>query len=111
MNGHQQVVALRESGYRPTCVFINIGPTPPARRLTVAPERMLEQGGIPEVWTDGESPALADLRFLKGLRVHVSLMGGARAEFWPWWDAVVNAQPDHAFGLEPDGEVLEWRAS
>ena len=105
MIGHQQVIALRQKGYKPSCVFFDIGTAPPGSG------RDVDEGVLPSVWTDGKFPVAADLRFLRGLRVHVVWHGGSREMFWRWWDAVVEAAPAHAITVEPDGEVIEWRAS
>jgi len=40
--------------------------------------------------------------------VHVATFGGARAAWWSWWDAVQAAEPAAMFGVEPDGEVVQW---
>ena len=110
MIGHRQILDARMAGYNPACVFLNIGPAPTPTRLQTKPEDVLAEGALPEVWTDGASPLAADLRFLRGMRVHVALMGAARVEFWPWWDAAAAAQPARMYGVEPDGEVIEWQA-
>ena len=108
MIGHRQIEALRKAGYKPAAVFLNIGPAPAVRWRWQSPEREIENGGLPEVWTGDASPATADLRFLRGCRVHVATFGGARAAWWSWWDAVQAAEPAAMFGVEPDGEVVQW---
>ncbi len=106
MIGHQQVIDARRAGYKPAAVFVEIG-TPRADALS--PERDLRDGLLPAVWTMGATPAAADLRFLLGLRVHVTLHQGTSEMFWAWWDAIKDAKPEAMHGVEPDGEVVTWR--
>jgi len=105
--GHQSVIDARRAGYRPSAVFLEIG-TP--RMGAPSPERDMRDGLLPAVWTMGETPAAADLRFLLGLRVHVTLHEGSSEMFWLWWDAVKNAKPAAVYGVEPDGKVITWQA-
>jgi hypothetical protein len=107
MLGHQQVLKARRKGYKPAAVFVEIG-TPPAG--AASPERDLLDGLLPAVWTMGALPAAADLRFLFRSRVHVTLLQGSSEMFWAWWDAIRAAKPAEMYGVEPDGEVLTWRA-
>jgi hypothetical protein len=107
MRGHQQVVEARRRGYKPAAVFFDIG-TPPA--AAASSERDLSEGMRPAVWTMGGTPAAADLRFLLGVRVHVTLHEGSSEMFWAWWDAIRAAKPAEMYGVEPDGEVVTWRA-
>ncbi len=107
MIGQQQILQARRSGYKPAAVFVEIG-TPPAG--AVSPERDLSDGLLPAVWTMGATPATADLRFLVGMRVHVTLYQGTSEMFWAWWDAIRAAEPAEMYGVEPDGEVVTWRA-
>lgn len=107
MVGHQQVMQARRSGYKPSAVFVEIG-TPPDG--APSPERDLRDGLLPAVWTMGATPATADLRFVLGMRVHVTLHQGSSEMFWAWWDAIQAAKPAEMYGVEPDGEVVTWRA-
>lgn len=108
VKGHQQIVDLRMTGRKPAAVFLNIGPAPTPRYAFEAADRDLAEGALPQVWTESTHPAIADLRCLKGCRVHLALFGGSRDEFWGWWDAVFAAEPAEMFGVEPDGEVVAW---
>lgn len=111
MIGHLQVVEARRHRQRPTLVDLVIGPAPAVRFAWEAPESMLEQGEIPRVYTAGESPELADLRWLTGLRVSL-LPRECGTDLWGrWWAAVQAARPRFMAGIEPDTEeVVTWRA-
>ena len=85
-------------------MFVDVG----ARGVPGA-EGCLERGELPTVHTEGDSVSTVDLRFLVGLRVHVTAAACSSETWWRWWDAVVAAKPAHAIGVEPDGEVIEWR--
>lgn len=107
MTGQGQIVKARRYGYKPRAVFVEIG-TLPADAMP--PERDIRDGLLPAVWTQGATPATADLRFLLGLRVHVTLREGSSEMFWQWWDAIQAAKPAAMYGVEPDGEVMTWQA-
>lgn len=96
------------AGWKPAAVFVTVGAAPIARYWFQNPERAMQDGGLPMVFTDGASPAVADLRFLRGLRVHVCMGDGARSAYWPWWDAIQAVEPAAMYGVEPDGEVVTW---
>lgn len=110
MKGHRQVVAARVAGWKPAAVFVTVGTAPPMRYAFDNPESAMALGGLPEVWTDGELPALADLRFLRGCRVHLDLREGARWAFGAWWDVLVAAGVQAIYGVDPEGEVVAWQA-
>jgi hypothetical protein len=105
MTGQGQIVKARRYGYKPRAAFVEIGvPTVG----TPAPERDMRDGLLPAMWTQGAWPTNVDLRFLIGLRVHVSLREGTSEMFWAWWDAIKDAKPAAMYGVEPDGEVVTW---
>ena len=111
MIGHRQIIDARSAGWKPQCVFFHIGPAPVRGIVDVPNEGELDAGYLPTVYTNGDNVATVDLRWMVGLRVHVLPVACSPETFWKWWDAGVEAKPDHAFGLEPDGEILQWRAS
>lgn len=110
MIGHRQVIAARRAGYKPAAVFLEVGPPPDAGLIDTPAEQQLAQGQLPTVWTNGASVATTDLRWLVGLRVHVVNAQASSWHFWEWWEAVCDAKPAHVVAVEPDGEVIEWRA-
>jgi hypothetical protein len=109
VKGHQQVIAARASGWKPVSVFLTIGSAPVTRYGFQHPESALREGAIPEVFTESDVASLADLRWLRGLRVHLTIGDGPRHAFWQWWVALEVAEASHIIGIEPDGEVVEWR--
>lgn len=111
MKGHRQIIAAREAGWKPVAVFLTIGGAPAARYGFQEPEGALREGAIPEVFTEADSPTLADLRWLRGMRVHLTLaQDGPRHAYWQWWAALEAAEAAHIIGIEPDGEVVQWPA-
>lgn len=109
MIGHQQVIAARRAGWKPAAVFLNIGTPPPGNRVAPVVEHELADGFLPAVYTAGDDVRRADLRWAHGLRVHVLGTHASSETFWGWWDALVAAVPARLIGVEPDGEVIEWR--
>lgn len=111
MIGHLQVIDARRSRLRPTLVDLVIGPAPTVRYAWQSPESMLAQGDVPTVYTAGEQPELADLRWLTGLRVSM-LPRECSSDLWArWWSAVQAAGPRFVAGIEPDSEeVVTWPA-
>lgn len=109
MIGHLQIIAARQRRRRPTMVELVIGRAPAVRYEWEAPETLLEQGAIPAVYTNGDPPELADLRWLKGLRVSI-LPRECGSDLWGrWWDAARAAEPRFMAGIEPDTEeVVTW---
>jgi hypothetical protein len=105
VKGHLQILDLRAQGLRPAAVFVHVGGEG-ARRYA---ERDIENGLLPEVWTGATNAALADLRFVRGLRVHLDAWACSAAGFYAWWDAVLAAGPAEVYGVDADGEVLVWR--
>jgi hypothetical protein len=108
--GHRQIEAARASGWRPAAVFIEIGPAPKVGWSWQAPDEQLSNGEIPVVWTQGEKPEMADLRFLRSLRVHLELREGDPLLFWRWWEAIHDIEPSAVYGIDATGEVVAWRA-
>lgn len=88
-----------------------IGPAPAVRFAWESPESLLAQGEVPRVYTAGEVPELADLRWLTGLRVSLLPLECGSDLWGRWWSAVQSAFPAFMAGVEPDsGEVVTWRA-
>ncbi len=110
MKGHRQIEHLRLAWRKPAAVFVTIGRCPPARFSFEDPEAALAMEALPEVFTDDTQPFLADLRFLLGCRVHLTQREGSSELFWQWHDAIAKAGASAIFGVEPDGEVIAWRA-
>lgn len=111
MIGHLQIAALRRRHQRPTLVDLVIGPAPVVRYAWQAPEDALAQGVVPTVYTAGETPELADLRWLTGLRVSLLPRECGMALWGRWWEAVRAAAPAFMAGIEPDTEeVVTWPA-
>lgn len=111
MIGERQIAEARRHHQRPTLVDLVIGPAPAVRYAWQSPESMLAQGEVPTVYTAGEQPELADLRWLTGLRVSM-LPRECGSELWSrWWSAVQAAGPRCMAGIEPDTEeVVTWPA-
>jgi hypothetical protein len=105
VKGHQQIVALRSRGMKPRCVFIHVGGEGVPRHV----ERDIEGGALPEVWTGDTYPPLADLRFVRGLRVHLDAWRCSRTQFYRWWDAVIEAGASEIYGVNAEGSVMTWR--
>jgi len=108
--GHRQIEEARASGWRPAAVFIEIGQAPDVEWPWQAPEEQLAREEIPVVWTHGEKPEFADLRFLRGLRVHLELREGDPLLFWRWWEAIHDIEPRAVYGIDANGEVVAWQA-
>jgi hypothetical protein len=61
------------------------------------------------VFAADSDPIDADLRYLRGLRVHVGPYGES-FEWHAWWDAIVQAGPSEVFGCHPQTmEVQTWQ--
>ncbi|MEB3211289.1 MAG: hypothetical protein VKL39_08035 [Leptolyngbyaceae bacterium] len=90
--------------------FLTIGTAPAGEFWFDRPDTDIGQQALPQVWTDGDDPTLADLRFLRGMRVHLDIGDGPRHSFWQWWAALEAAEAAHIIGIEPDGEVVQWQA-
>lgn len=99
MRGHRQIVKARLGGFKPATVFFDVGPVPAHPVFPV--DRDMWHDALPQVWTDGADPATADLRWINGLRVHLSCPLGSDAElFARWFDALLRA------GARIDGACL-----
>ena len=116
MRGHRQIEGARWCGYKPKAVFVVVGSCPVVRYEWQDPERVIDFGGFPVtstahpvVYTESTPPALADLRFLVGCRVHLSVHAGRRDAFWDWLDAIKAAGAREIYGVDPEGEVQSWR--
>ena len=109
MIGHRQVIEARQQGLRPRTVELVIGPAPVVRYPWQDPETLLADGAMPSVYTDGDSPELADLRFLVGLRVSI-LPRECSTDLWMrWWFAVQAARPLLLASIDPETEeTLTW---
>lgn len=105
MTGHEQIVRFRRAGKRPVAAFVVVG-----RHPRFDAEHELEDGELPTVYTGDTDPAVADLRCLVGLRVHLNYADGCDpAHWWRWFDAVHAAKPAQIFGVEPSNEeVVTW---
>lgn len=73
MIGHQQIIAARNSGFKPAAIFIDAGLAAPTWRCDFDnPERALDYGFYPTVTIPPEELGHRhDLRFLAACRVHV----------------------------------------
>lgn len=91
-------------GWKPADICICVGPAP--KRLP--PDDEVEQIH-PTVWTDGETPEIADLRWCHGVLVHLLADEGIpESVFDRWVTAVVEAGPAKVGMLGPTGEVALW---
>jgi len=91
-------------------VFLEIGTAPIVTWPWQTHEQQLERDELPTVWTQGEKPELADLRFLRGLRVHLELREADPLLFWRWWEAIHDIEPRAVYGIDATGEVVSWQA-
>jgi len=115
--GAELIVAMRRDGLRPRAVFVEVNHPTASSKLkfnALSMHSTLAANDpdlvLPEVYTAGADPELADLRFLHGLRVHLSPVGD-QWEWASWWDAIVAANPAELFGCHPETlEVSVWRA-
>jgi hypothetical protein len=107
MIGHQQIIKLREQGMKPTSVFFRIAEHPKFKMPSEDPERSLEHGNLPEVYTGIVDPKKIDLTWIKGLRVH--LIGGDMESHTNWWISLIDAQPKLLVGIDWDNQVNIWR--
>lgn len=110
MIGHRQIIDARKARLKPAAVFLHIGTAPAVGLADLPIEQELAAGILPTVYTADAKPATSDLRWLTGLRVHVLGVQCNAETFWKWFDAVKAVRPSHLIAVEPDGEVIEWRA-
>lgn len=99
MKGHEQIVALRMAGFKPAAVFVE-------DRNCADTGWELERGVLPAVYVGGDNPALADLRFVAGCRVHLVADDAARAAAWV--DRLLSDGVPHVI-QSTQGEVYQWR--
>ncbi len=115
MTGQEAVIGLRRRGLKPQAVFFeprhptaspslsSADKAPRSKPTDQAPDP------LPSVYAGDTQPAVADLRFLVGLRVHLCPAG----DEWTWagwWDAIVAAKPSELFGVHPVTQELSiWR--
>lgn len=73
MIGHQQIIAARKQGMRPSAVFMEVGRDPlPIQYPFQDPERALALKTHPTVYlATSDLKIRPDLRFLAGIRVHL----------------------------------------
>lgn len=69
MIGHQQIIDLRRSGKKPSCVFVDYGYPVPKRLVSEIshPENALRYGLYPTVFIEEEE--VPDVRFLSGCNI------------------------------------------
>jgi hypothetical protein len=98
MKGHRQIVEMRQQGMTPPAVFVfDANPGPVEWELPRY---------LPAVYVGKDSPALADMRFAAGLRVHLKADDSARAEGWV--DRLLQDGAAHVI-QSTQGEVYQWR--
>lgn len=102
MTGHEQIVALRESGYKPAAAFVFDTPEP-----AIGAGWELPVGGLPAVYVGNDSPERTDMRFLVGCRVHLVAPNPSRAVGWV--DRLMRDGVPHIV-QSTEGEVYQWRA-
>ena len=107
MIGYLQIINCRMGGLTPTDAFVYIRPAPPGDH-----ENQIKDGGdFIDVWTDGSSPARADLRWATDITIH--LMPGLDTtieHYIKWWLAFIAVEPAHLIGIDTDGELNTWQA-
>lgn len=107
MLGHKQIIELRKNRGRPKAVFVHIGDYPKYSKDSDNPEKALERGELPSVYTGKTSPNRADLSWVKNLQVH--LVENDNMELYlKWWCALVDAQPRFLISV-CDGEICTWK--
>ena len=82
MYGHEPIIKMRLAGRRPGAVFIDDHPCPVARDWHNPGRKYGERwpADYPSVCTHGDLMSSIDLRFLVGLRVHISATNRGRAK-------------------------------
>jgi hypothetical protein len=105
VKGHLQILDLRAQGFRPAAVFVHVGGEGDRRYA----DRDIADGALPEVWTGDDDARLTDLRFLRGLRVHLDAWACGPEWFDSWWDEVLASGPSEVYGVDADGRVKTWR--
>lgn len=98
MIGHNQVIAMRMEGKKPSSVFVQFGKPFNA-------EQDVMNGIIPSVFIGERDVAkLADLTWAKGLNIQL-MQAKDMAQFTKWWVAFVDAEVATMIGLDNDGEI------
>ncbi len=105
MKGHRQIIEARRRGLLPVCAFVSVGRAPGFRSDWF--ENEIAEGALPEVWTDGDCPETADLRWSHALRLHMSPCDGTDAELLlRWTQAFEAAGARFVVIVTPDGEPV-----
>lgn len=111
MRGADRISRLRLAGYKPADVLIRIAKAPPPQRVPASLRADFDalDDEYPTVYTDGEIPEVADLRFVVGMLVHVVAEPDTDTdEFDRWVDAVAINEPARIGMIGPQGEVAAW---
>lgn len=101
MTGQDAIEQLRREGRVPVAAFLVDYATKP---WPVGEQ--LRDGVIPTLSIAGEEPAVADCRFLTGMRVHLHCNDMTRA--MAWVDRLLQDGAKHVIQLTGE-EVYEWR--
>lgn len=113
MRGTERITRLRLAGLKPASVVIRIGKAPPHERVPGSLRADFDaiDDEFPTVYTDGDTPEVADLRFCVGMLVHlVADPEISPDEFDRWVDAVASNEPARMGMIGPQGEVAAWAA-
>lgn len=98
MIGHNQIIAMRMEGKKPSTVFVQFGKPFNA-------EKDVSDGIIPTVWiSEKDNPKLTDLTWAKDLNIQL-MQAKDIDQFVKWWIALVDAEVNTIIGLDNDGEI------
>lgn len=102
MIGHNQVIAMRMEGKKPSTVFVQFGKPFNA-------EQDVACGIIPSVFiSPKDNVKLANLTWAKGLNIQM-MQAKDIEQFTKWWVAFVDAEVATMIGLDNDGEINVYR--
>lgn len=112
MKGADRVIRLRMDGWQPRDVLIRIAKAPPPQPVPRSLRADFDalDSEYPTVYTDGETPETADLRWCLGLPIHVVAEQETPLPLFDRWvQAVANAHPAMMGMVGPQGEVAAWK--
>lgn len=112
MKGADRVIRLRLEGYKPSSCWLYFGSKKPdSAPRTLRPYLEELNDEHPDIWTDGDIPETADLRWVRGLVIHMIADRNTPDDLFDRWvNAVAQNEPAAMGMLLPNGEVAGWKA-
>lgn len=105
MRGHRQIERARAHGLAPRMVFVVVGACPAHPVFPVDAD--MWHDALPQVWTDGTAPEVADLRWMRGLAADLTAAEGSADELLVrWFGALTDAGADIRFIVTADMRTL-----